>query len=120
MQRAQRYVILALDMKKLGLVLDEVKNTKRPKNLHQEFQLYGCTICEQLGDTNHYSLYIKLAKDYDRALLDQAVNFVKDYPYAKSKAKLFMWKLKELRDQKKMLENLKQEISQTKSTPPSS
>ncbi len=98
-------------MKKLSILIDEVKNTKRPKNLSQEFQFYGCSVCEALGDTKRYSLYIKLAKDYDRALLEQALNFVKDYPYAKSKAKLFMWKLKELRDQKKLLATIQQEVA---------
>lgn len=84
-------------MKKLSKIIDEVKNTKRPKNLKYEFQFYGCGICEALGDLKRYSLYIKLAKTYDRVLLEQALNFVKDYPNAKSKPKLFMWKLKELR-----------------------
>ncbi|OGE30410.1 hypothetical protein A2631_01400 [Candidatus Daviesbacteria bacterium RIFCSPHIGHO2_01_FULL_44_29] len=86
-------------MKKLSAVIDEVKNTKRPKNLSKEFQFYGCSICEVLGDTDRYSLYIKLAKTHQRQLLEQALNFVKDYPNAKSKAKLFMWKLKELKSQ---------------------
>ncbi len=89
-------------MKKLGLIIDEVKNSKRPKNLKYEFQFYGCSMAELLNDTDKYSLYIKLAKTYERALLEQALNFVKDYPSAKSKAKLFMWKLKELKDLKQV------------------
>lgn len=84
-------------MKKLSTVLGEIQNAKRPKNISKEFQFYGCSICEALEDTSRYSLYIKLAKDYDRVLLEQALNFVKDYPRAKSKPKLFMWKLKELK-----------------------
>lgn len=87
-----------MSMRKIGAIIDEVKNTKRPKNLKFEFQFYGCSICETLGDTDKYSLYIKLAKTYDRGLLEEALNFVKDYPHAKSKPKLFMWKLKTLRD----------------------
>lgn len=84
-------------MKKLGLLITELKNTKRPKNLKHEFQFFGCSICEALQDTGKYSLYIKLAKTHDRAILEQALNFVKDYPNAKSKARLFMWKIKELK-----------------------
>lgn len=84
-------------MKKLSAVISEIKNRNRPKNLKYEFQFYGCELCEALEDTK-YSLYIKLAKNYRRGLLEQALNFVKDYPGVKSKAKLFMWKLKELKD----------------------
>lgn len=84
-------------MKSVGALLDEKIHKNRPKNLTQEFQVYGCAICEALEDTKHYSLYIKLAKDYPRALLEQAKNFVIDYPSAKSKPKLFMWKLGQLK-----------------------
>lgn len=84
-------------MKKLSQIIVEVKNTKRPKNISKEFQFFGCSICEALGDTDRYSLYIKLAKTYERNLLEQALSFVKDYPNAKSKPKLFLWKLKNLR-----------------------
>ncbi|KKQ66032.1 MAG: hypothetical protein US86_C0007G0077 [Candidatus Daviesbacteria bacterium GW2011_GWA2_38_24] len=89
-------------MKKLSNVLDQVIHKNRPKNLKHEFQFFGCRICETLGDTKRYSLYIKLAKDYDRKLLEQALSFVTDYPNAKSKPKLFMWKLKELKDNKQI------------------
>lgn len=87
-------------MKSISKILDETKNPLRPKNLHTEFQHYGVWLCEQLGDLKHYSLYIKLAKDTDRALLEEALAFTKGYIQAKSKARIFMWRLKQLRDQK--------------------
>lgn len=89
-------------MKKLGKIIDEIKFKDRPKNLTKEFQVYGVYLAETLDDTKHYSLYIKLAKNESREILETALNFCKDYPNAKSKARLFMWKFGQL---KKSLEN---------------
>lgn len=56
-------------MKQLGQVLDEIKNRNRPKNITQEFQLYGCELCEALEDTKHNSLYINQVKEsYEKVL----------------------------------------------------
>jgi hypothetical protein len=84
-------------MKRIGQFLDEQKFPDRPKNLSTEFQVYGVYLAECLGDTTHYSLYIKLAKECQRAHLEQALNFVKGFNGAKSKPKLFMWKLAQLK-----------------------
>jgi len=85
-------------MKSIAKIIDENKFPDRPKNLHTEFQQYGVWICEQLGDTKHYSLYIKLAKETDRSLLEEALTFTKGYLNAKNKGRVFMWRLKQLRD----------------------
>lgn len=90
-------------MKSIADVLEVTKGLKRPKNLSQEFQFYGIYLAESLDDTKHYSLYIKLAKNYDRAMLDEALTFTKGYLAAKNKARVFMWKLKQLRDEKQNL-----------------
>ncbi len=84
-------------MKRIGQIIDEIKNPERPKNLHKEFQVYGVYLAEALNDTAHYSLYIKLAKQYSRGLLEEALNYTKGYYNAKNKGKVFMWRLKELR-----------------------
>ena len=84
-------------MKSISKVIAEVKFKDRPKNLSKEFQVYGVYLAESLDDTKHYSLYIKLAKDINRSLLENALNYTKGYYAAKSKAKIFMWRLKELR-----------------------
>lgn len=68
------------------------------KYISQEFQDYGYRLAMELGDEKHKALYIKLAKEEDRKLLEEARTFVKDAYEVKSKAKLFMWKLKELRE----------------------
>lgn len=86
-------------MKKISQIL---KNPppKRPKNLSTEFQVYGVYLADSLSDPKHYALYIKLAKEYNRALLEEALGYAKGYTKAKSKAKVFMWRLKQLRNNK--------------------
>lgn len=84
-------------MKSISKIIAEVKFKDRPKNIAYEFQEYGVFLAESLQDTKHYSLYIKLAKEMDRKILEEALNFTKGYYGAKSKARVFMWKLQELR-----------------------
>lgn len=72
----------------------------RHKYVSHEFQDFGYRLALQLNDLKHKSLYMKLAKDEKRAHLEQALSFTVDYPKAKNKAKIFMWKLKELRSGK--------------------
>lgn len=71
-------------------------NPLEDKYISREFQSYGIYMAEELGDYKHKSLYIRLAKTIPRALLEKALNFVKD-SNARSKPKLFMWKLAKLR-----------------------
>ncbi len=63
----------------------------------QEFQDFGYRLALELDDMKHKSLYMRLAKTTPRILLERALTFVADAQNAKSKARLFMWKLKELR-----------------------
>ncbi len=86
-------------MKKISQVIAEVKFKDRPKNISHEFQFYGCFLAESLDDTKHYSLYIKLAKELNRNLLEEALNYTKGYYSAKSKARVFMWRLGQLKNQ---------------------
>jgi hypothetical protein len=71
------------------------------KYISREFQLYGLELAEELGDMAHRALYIKLAKTTPRGYLESARSFVKDAYNAKSKGRLFMWKLKQIKDEKK-------------------
>ena len=84
-------------MKSIKIAIAEVKYKDRPKNISHEFQFYGCFLAETLDDTKHYSLYIKLAKEVKRSILEEALNYTKGYYSAKSKAKIFMWRLKQLK-----------------------
>lgn len=84
-------------MKSLGKIIGETKFKDRPKNIAHEFQMYGVYLAESLDDTKRYSLYIKLAKQLPRHILEEALNYTKGYYSAKSKAKIFMWRLQQLK-----------------------
>lgn len=82
------------------LVGDVIKkfDSQEDKYISREFQKYGYELAKELGDLKNKSLYIKFAKENPRGLLETARNFVKDAYNVKSPAKLFMWKLKELKN----------------------
>jgi hypothetical protein len=84
-------------MKSIKTAIAEVKFKDRPRNLSTEFQVYGVFLAESLGDTKHYSLYIKLAKEVERHILEEALTYTKGYYTARNKARVFMWRLKELK-----------------------
>lgn len=71
------------------------------KYISVEFQKYGYQLAEELGDLKHKSLYIRLAKETPRGLMESARSFVKDAYNAKSKGRLFMWKLQQLKKENK-------------------
>ena len=92
-------------MPKPTLLSDSFKKYKetlagRTKYVKNDFQAYGLELAKELGDWKNKSLYIRLAKTIDRKILDQARYFVKDQLNIKTPYKLFMWKLKELRQKK--------------------
>jgi hypothetical protein len=70
-------------------------------HITREFQDFGYRLAVELDDMKHKSLYMRLAKNTNRGLLETALSFVGDAHHAKSKARLFMWKLKQLKDEKK-------------------
>ena len=82
-------------MQTVGSILKSF-NPLEDKYISREFQSYGIFLSETLGDYKHKALYIRLAKTVPRAILEKALSFVKD-SNARNKARLFMWKIKELR-----------------------
>ena len=66
-----------------------------------EFQAYGNRLADLLRDPKHRTLYIKLAKEENRKLLDTALAFAIDTDKKGGLGKLFMWKLKELKGSSK-------------------
>jgi len=86
-------------MKSIKTAIAETKFKNRPKNIAHEFQMYGVYLAESLDDTKRYGLYIKLAKEVDRKILEEALSYTKGYYSAKSKAKVFMWRLAQLKNQ---------------------
>jgi hypothetical protein len=83
----------------VGDILSKFRHDE-DKYISREFQKYGYDLAKELGDLKHKSLYIKLAKETPRALLEEARNFVKDAGKVRSRARLFMWKLKQLKNGK--------------------
>ena len=91
-------------MQKVGDIISktwpsELKKTDRDtdKYISREFQKYGYDLAKELGDLKNKSLYIKLAKETPRGLLESAKNFVKDANDVKNPPALFLWKLKKLK-----------------------
>lgn len=82
-------------MQKVGTIL-KLFDPLEDKYISREFQAYGIFLAETLGDYKHKALYIRLAKTIPRAILEKALSFVKDSK-ARNKGRLFMWKMKELR-----------------------
>ena len=81
-------------------------NPVEDKYISREYQSYGIRLAEELDDYKHRSLYIKLAKNQPRAILEKALSFCIDSK-AKNKGALFMWKLKEMGVFKKKLKSKK-------------
>ncbi len=76
-------------------ILEERPRRNTPKNIAYEFQDYGVRLAEDLNDLKRKSFYIKIAKEYPRNLLERAKDYAVGYSRARSKAKIFMWFLKE-------------------------
>jgi len=75
---------------------------KRQKYVHMEYQAYGLELAKELGDWKNRSIYIRMSKNIDRKILEQARYFVKDQNTGtiKTPYKLFMWKLAQIKKEK--------------------
>lgn len=82
------------------------EDKKTLRYIHHQFQDYGYTLAQKLGDINHKAIYIKLAKTTPKHLLEQALSFALDYRDEPNKGRLFMWKLKKLREEVEQKEHL--------------
>ena len=71
------------------------------KYLSTEYQVYGLRLAGKLGDKKRATMYIKWAKEKPRAILEIAYSFAIDYPNAKDRSRIFMWKVKELENERK-------------------
>jgi hypothetical protein len=73
--------------------------TRSERGYRHEFQVFGDRLTQELDDEKRRGLYMRLAKNESRTLLEQALFFVHD-ANAKKKAALFMWKLGQLKQGK--------------------
>ena len=79
--------------------------SKRSEHISQEYQDFGIRLAYRLKDDKHKSLYIMLAKELPRGVLDDVVAFALDYPEKNNngnRGKIFMWKLKLVCAEKKV------------------
>lgn len=84
-----------------GLEKKKFPFSKKAKYITKEYQAYGMKLAGKLGDTKRASMYIKWAKEKPRSVLERAYSFTIDYPNAKDKSRIFMWKVKELEQEKR-------------------
>lgn len=76
------------------------KNKRR--HIAYEWQDYAYRLAVELDDTEHASLYMRLVKSTKRPLLEEALTFVKGANNVKNRARLFMWKVKDLKSTMKL------------------
>ncbi len=77
----------------------EIDETKQ-KRISREWQDYAYRLAVALDDTAHTPIYMRIVKGTQRELVERAKSFVMD-ANAKSKAKMFMWKLKQIKEEEK-------------------
>ena len=87
-------------MENIGNILRS-KKLSRDYRCSHEFQAYGNRLAEELGDKKHRSLYIKLAKNEDRSILEEARASVLESRNAKTKGRLFMWKIGQIKKERR-------------------
>ena len=74
------------------------------KYISKEYQHYGLRLAGKLGDSKRATMYIKWAKEKNRSILERAYSFTIDYPNAKDRSRIFIWKVKELEKEDKAKE----------------
>lgn len=79
-------------------LVGEVHPQPQKRRAKVEFQAYAYKLANDLNDLAHLQIYLKLAKTIERPLMEQAYSFVADSS-SSEKGKLFLWKLKKIREQ---------------------
>ncbi|MFH1967635.1 MAG: hypothetical protein ABIJ03_03945 [Patescibacteria group bacterium] len=94
----------------LGTLFDDFKLEDRGGYITREFQDFGLKLAVDLDDMDHKSLYIKMAKETPRVWLEQARSFVMDAGSARSRGRLFMWKLKQIKQSQAKIKDSKKSM----------
>lgn len=87
-------------MKKIADLLKNKKLDQDHRNKY-EYQAYGNRLAEEFEDEKHRALYIKLAKNEPRGLLETAREYVLAAENVTTRGRLFMWKLTEIKKELK-------------------
>lgn len=75
-------------------------NPAQDKYISRDFQAFGIHLAEEMDDYKHRGMWIKLAKTNHRSVLEACLSFTKDST-ADNKIGLFLWKLKQIKNQAK-------------------
>ncbi|MEK7608476.1 MAG: hypothetical protein AAB495_02770 [Patescibacteria group bacterium] len=70
--------------------LNEIRIRKKRSRVYADFQLLGLEIAELLGDEEHKSLYIKMAKRYEARDLRKIAKEISQNKSVKNKGAYFM------------------------------
>lgn len=73
----------------------------KQKRISREFQDYAYRLAVALDDVAHTPIYMRMAKNTPREILEKAKSFVID-SNARSKAKMFMWKVRQIKEEVKI------------------
>ena len=71
------------------------------KYISKEWQDYAYRLAVALDDTVHTPIYMRIVKSTPRDQVERAKSFVMDAK-AKSMGKMFMWKLKQIKEEDKI------------------
>ena len=83
----------------ISKILDKYQvDPDKQRRISREWQDYAYRLALELDDKAHTSLYMRLCKNTPRPILEEARTFIKGATNAKSKGRLFMWKVKELKE----------------------
>ena len=84
---------------KIKKYIDLLKERSEEKRVTRPYQMTGLEIAEILGDKEHKSLYIKLAKEMNNQFLLELARDVAERPNIENKGAYFMTLLKKKKDE---------------------
>ncbi len=82
------------------LDIEDVKASKGRRHASKEFQAFAYKLSKDLNDPDHLGIYMKLAKNIDRSVMERAYSYAIDST-SEFKGRVFLWKLKQLREENK-------------------
>lgn len=88
----------ALTAKELLAKFNLLDQGERKNHTHYEFQAFAYKIAHDLNDLNNLKIYMRLAKNVERSLMERAYSYALD-AQTENRGRKFMWKLKEIRNE---------------------
>ncbi|MFA4999451.1 MAG: hypothetical protein WC519_01860 [Parcubacteria group bacterium] len=75
--------------------LDKIRERAKKSRIHSRHQMIGLMVADALGDNNHKSLYIKMAREENGEKMLYMAKSIAENPRVKNKGAYFMriWRL---------------------------